>query len=199
MKYLSLRDLKTKKKKQDIIASAIKIIEEKGFYQTTMEEIAANLFMTKGSLYYYFDNKQDLLFQSQSLILEQSIESIESIIANNWDAKVTLKKAMHHHIEYLIQERATFAMAIEPEKYFSNSQLKKILQLRKTYETYIDTLIFNLMKEQSVDTSEVKMVRNLILGAMNWLIQWYSPVGILNADEIAHKMTNHLLKMIVNR
>ena len=77
---LSLRRKKAEKKKEDIIQSALSIISEKGYHATTMEDIAAKLLMTKGSVYYYFKDKQDLLFESQKMLMEQSIANIEKVI-----------------------------------------------------------------------------------------------------------------------
>lgn len=62
---MNLRERKTAKKKEDILRSASLVISRKGFRQTTMEDIAAELLMTKGSLYYYFKNKEELLFYCQ--------------------------------------------------------------------------------------------------------------------------------------
>ncbi|HLQ96313.1 MAG TPA: TetR/AcrR family transcriptional regulator [Pseudogracilibacillus sp.] len=193
---MSLRTLKTKKKKTEIIQSATSIIEEKGFHNTTMEEIAANLLMTKGSLYYYFKNKQDLLFQSQVLLLEQSIGNIASIIENNTNPKNALKKAITTHIEYLIEEQATFAMGVNPEQFFEGDQLDTILELRHNYAQHVDQLLLNMMEEKAIETKDVKLVRNLLLGAMNWMIEWYSPQGSLGSDELAEKMTMYLMKIV---
>ena len=59
---MKLSEKKLQKKKQEIILSAVKIVNKKGYQGATMEEIAAELLMTKGSLYYYFKNKEDLYF-----------------------------------------------------------------------------------------------------------------------------------------
>ena len=45
-----------------------------------MEEIAAKLLMTKGSMYYYFKNKDDLLYQCHLMIMELCLEGIEKVV-----------------------------------------------------------------------------------------------------------------------
>lgn len=193
---MSLRTLKTKKKKEEIIQSATSIIEQKGFHNTTMEDIAAKLLMTKGSLYYYFKNKQDLLFQSQVLLLEQSIQNIESIIQEDTNAEEALQKAIKTHIEYLIEEQATFAMGVSPEQFFSGEELRTIIKLRNAYAQHVDQLLLKVMPENSESITDVKLVRNILLGAMNWMIEWYSPDGSLSPAELANKMTAYLMKIV---
>ena len=75
---MKLSEKKLLKKKKDILLSAIKIVNLKGYQGATMEEIAAELLMTKGSLYYYFKNKEDLIFQCHELILSQVMEELQA-------------------------------------------------------------------------------------------------------------------------
>ena len=58
----SLRAQKIAKRKQEILRSAASVLAEKGYHGATMEEIAAKLLLTKGSMYNYFKNKDDLLY-----------------------------------------------------------------------------------------------------------------------------------------
>ena len=64
------------RKKEQILTSAIEIINRRGYSGTTMEEIAAELLMTKGSLYYYFKNKSDLMYQCHKFVLFQATEEL---------------------------------------------------------------------------------------------------------------------------
>lgn len=50
--------------KKRIIAAGVEVMSEKGYSQTTMEDIAANLGVSKGALYLYFKSKEDLIIES---------------------------------------------------------------------------------------------------------------------------------------
>ncbi|VVB69590.1 HTH-type transcriptional regulator BetI [uncultured archaeon] len=50
--------------KKRIIAAGVEVMSEKGYSQTTMEDIAAHLGVSKGALYLYFKNKDDLIVES---------------------------------------------------------------------------------------------------------------------------------------
>lgn len=194
---MSLQRLKTEKKKQEIIQSAISIIAEKGFHATTTEEIAANLYMTKGSLYYYFKDKQDLLFQSQVMILENSIANINEVIIQQLPIEEKLKKAMIVHVEYVISERSVFGMGISPEKHFQGEQLKTIANLRNDYSMLFDRMIKEGIDVGTFKKVEIKIVRNIILGAMNWIVEWYSPNGNKSSNELAESIANYLLEVLL--
>lgn len=194
---MSLRQRKTEKKKEEIIRSALKIIYEKGYHATTMEDIAAKLFMTKGSVYYYFKDKQDLVYKSQKMLLEQSIINIEEIISEDLPVVEKLEKTMIVHIDYLISERAGFTLGASPEKIFEGDQLKDILNLRNTYSQHIDCLITEGIDNGCFQNVDIKIVRNIILGAMNYIIEWYSPEGSKKKEELAQSISNYLLRILL--
>src|ERR1700761_228 len=52
-----------KKRQREIIDAAAKIFHRKGYSETTVQDIADAVGILKGSLYYYIDSKEDLLFQ----------------------------------------------------------------------------------------------------------------------------------------
>ena len=193
---MSLRERKVAKKKEEILKSAASILAEKGYYGTTMEEIAARLLMTKGSIYYYFKDKQDLLYQSQKILLEQSMVNLEEVLKLDLPAKEKLEKAMYVHLEFLISELSTFAMGIKPEQVFNGEYLEDILRLRVEYAKCYDDLIVEGIESGDFETVNVRVARNIILGAMNWVVQWYSPEKKDNG-EVAEMISEYLLKIVV--
>lgn len=194
---MSLRQRKAEKKREEIIQSALSIISEKGYHATTMEDIAAKLLMTKGSVYYYFKDKQDLVYESQKMLLEQSIKNIEEILIEELPIVEKLEKTMVVHIEYLIAERTGFTMGARPEQIFEGEQLRDILELRTRYSRYIDGLITEGIESGYFQHVDTKIVRNIILGAMNYVIDWYSPKGSKNKEELATTISNYLLRILI--
>lgn len=194
---MSLHERKTAKKKEDILRISVSVLSEKGYDGTTMEEIASKLLMTKGSVYYYFKDKQDLLYQSHIMLLERSIENVEGVRHQELPVKDKLRRAMIVHIEYILVERSGFEMMIKPEQYFSSPQIETIFQLRDDYGKCFDALILEGIEADAFGSVDVKIVRNIILGAMNWVTQWYSDDGKKDKTEIAEDITDYLLQILI--
>lgn len=193
---MSLREKKVAKKKEEILKSAASILAEKGYFGTTMEDIAAKLLMTKGSIYYYFKDKQDLLYQSQKVLLTQSLANIEEISKMDLSAKEKLEKAMYVHLEFLISELSTYALGLKPEQVFVDENLEEILQLRGDYAKHFDQMIVEGIESGEFISVDVRVARNIILGSMNWIVQWYSPEKNDN-EEIAEMISGYLLRIVV--
>lgn len=195
---MTLQDKKIEKKKQDIMQAAIATFIEKGYQKTTLDQVAAALFMTKGSVYYYFQNKQDLLYQCFLLLLNESISNIEEVVQRPLPSTEKLHQAMVVHITYVLGERNKFELLSQEDSYFTEHQLHHIHRMRNDYEQLFDHLLEEGVNDQSFDSVSVKMVRNLILGAMNWMIEWYDDEGEKSLQDFAETAATYLLKLVVS-
>lgn len=195
---MSLRDRKTAKKKEEIIRAATNIVSEKGYHGTTMEEIASTLLMTKGSVYYYFKNKQDLLYQCFTILLNESIENIEKVKHKPLSHTEKLRQAMVVHIMYVLRERGEFELVARQESPFSAEQLSEIISLRNEYEELFDQIIVDGVRDNVFLPVDIKIVRNLILGAMNWMIEWYSEGGEKDLVDFAETIADYLLRIVID-
>ncbi|MFB4162481.1 TetR family transcriptional regulator [Alteribacillus sp. JSM 102045] len=193
---MKLREKKAAKKKEEILRSASKIISRRGYEGATMEDIAAELLMTKGALYYYFASKEELLYECHTLILSEASKKLEDIYEAETSSIEKMKRAITFHIEIAITEKETFNMIIKPGLTFSDEHISMILKQRDEYAGIFDKIIQQGMERGEFTVQEKKMARMIILGAMNWIQQWYSPKGDKNKDEIANAYADYLLKML---
>ncbi|UII56280.1 TetR/AcrR family transcriptional regulator [Cytobacillus spongiae] len=197
---MSLREKKAAKKKEEILRSAASVLAEKGFQGTTMEDVAANLLMTKGSMYYYFKNKEDLLYQCHQMIMQMSMEKIEEVINSDLPPTQKLKKAVKSHVILTTSEKSMFMMMDKPNQNFSGEYLEDVLLQRKGYEQHFDALILEGIEKGDFDPSiDVRTIRLIILGSLNWILQWYKEDGSQTGDEIAEAFANHLIRLVEKR
>jgi len=194
---MSLRKQKLDKKKEEMIQSAAEVFAEKGYNGTTMEDIAAKLLMTKGSVYYYFKDKQDLLFQMQQTLLNKSISYIQDILQQDLSTERKMKQALKTHITFILKDRASFELMIKPELYFTEEQQSVLQKQMDMYSDCFDQLIKEGVERQLFYPVEIKITRNILLGAVNHVLHWYSPSGQKSISEIADLISEYLLRMLL--
>ncbi|WP_077213434.1 TetR/AcrR family transcriptional regulator [Bacillus dakarensis] len=192
----SLREQKIAKKKAEILRSAATVFAEKGYHGTTMEEVAAKLLMTKGSMYYYFKNKDDLLFHCNKMVMDISIQTIQDIIDSDQSPTEKLEKAIKAHIKFATSEKSMFMVMDKPNQNFLDDYLPEILELRSQYDKCFDQILVEGIEKDEFDKVDTKMIRMIILGALNWIQQWYKPEGQLSGEEISEAFAAYLLKMV---
>nr|WP_263327258.1 TetR/AcrR family transcriptional regulator [Neobacillus sp. Marseille-Q6967] len=194
---MKLSEKKILKKKEEILKSAIEIINKRGYSGATMEEIAAELLMTKGSLYYYFKNKSDLMYHCHNFVLSQATEDLKEILnQEGGTATDIMRKMISTHMEYAMEEKEVFNLIMEPKRFFDEEQLDIVLKLRKEYESLFHQMIKRGIVSGEFQAKEASVVRMFILGAMNWIQQWYSSKGRLEKQELIAIYTDIILRIL---
>ncbi|PID20365.1 TetR family transcriptional regulator [Sporosarcina sp. P3] len=183
-------------KKDQIVSTAISVIKRRGYEGATMEEIAAELLMTKGSLYYYFKSKGELMYHCYNFVLSQATEALEVELQRGGTAEEILRNMIAKHIDYAIDEKETFNLIIEPKRTFDQEQLEPVLQLRKYYAGLFDEIITIGIESQEFHVKEPLIARMMILGAMNWIQQWYQTNGRMDKAQLQETFSEYILKIL---
>ena len=76
----------------DILKSAAKAFRRLGYHGATVEQIATALHMKKGNLYYYFKNKEEILFACHQYSLDRLTQLLEEIDGSGAAADVKLRR-----------------------------------------------------------------------------------------------------------
>jgi AcrR family transcriptional regulator len=148
-------------------------------------------------MYYYFKNKDDLLYQCHLMIMEICLDGIEKVIESELNPVEKLRNAIKEHILLATSEKSMFMALSKPNHNFSEKQLQEVLELRKNYSHYFDKIIQEGIEKRAFVPVDVKMVRLIVLGALNWIQEWYDQNGPQNAEEISEAYAAYLLKMLV--
>jgi AcrR family transcriptional regulator len=85
-----------------ILQVAEGVFEEKGYYETTMDEIAARSGLAKGTLYQHFPGKDELI----AALFERNLSLFEQAVAQAASAAVTARGKLEHILRYVYLERS---------------------------------------------------------------------------------------------
>ena len=87
-KLLPAREEQYELKRRAALEAAANAFNARGFYKTSLEDIAAELSVTKAALYYYFKSKDEILFECHTLAIQAMSNAAASvngaIVASNF-------------------------------------------------------------------------------------------------------------------
>jgi AcrR family transcriptional regulator len=93
---LSSRSAKRSEKRRDqIVQAAVRLFSEQGYYQTTMDDIAKAADVSKGLIYLYFKDKNDVLFYTLRFVLEMYESDVAPTLVRNENPLAMLRLALH--------------------------------------------------------------------------------------------------------
>ncbi|MDQ0492638.1 TetR/AcrR family transcriptional regulator [Paenibacillus brasilensis] len=133
-------------KKNDILQAAIRLFSRKGYYSTSVEEIAKESGMAKASFYKYFQGKEELPLEI-CIILENNIEQDIRALYSKFD--LTNEDKLHDFIVLYLRnlvKNKVYSMMDLPEPsmlIFQNEQLNSTFEQHeyKLYKWVCDCLI----------------------------------------------------------
>ena len=192
---MSLRELKAERKRRDILRSAARAFKKKGYSATTMEDIASELLMTQGSLYYYFKSKEEILFACHEYSMEHILASLDWVSATDATAASKIRTLVAEHVAVLMDDLQGSAMALEftalAEPYFS-----KIIRLRDQYERGLREIIREGVESGEFVPVNPRLSGFMVLGAINWIARWLDPTGPLTAETVAQHFSDLFLRAL---
>lgn len=193
---MSFREIRYRKKREAIIESAVKLFGAKGFHGATIEEITNELTMTKGSFYYYFLTKEDILFEVHVWSLQKVLNNIIEINQRDDPPEVKIKDAISDHLKFLSQDLEG-AFALQYEFPFKEKSKKKIMKMRDLYEKNFVDIVQKGIDKGVFCVKNARLATFIILGAINWFLRWYSSSGAWNMDFITQEYVDLLCNGLV--
>ncbi len=187
------RELKVEKKKLEILRSAASVFKQKGYHGATMEDIGDKLLMTKGSLYYYFKNKEEILYTCQIYSLKMLMEVLEKANKSNLSPSEKLRTLIVHHVKLITDELNASVMHVEFDM-LSPPILKKVIAKRDEYEQAFRRLIQEGIRSGDFMECDPKITSFAILGAINWTTKWFSSDGRTSSENIARTFADYFIR-----
>lgn len=181
---------------EEVLQSAANIFFAKGFHATSIEDVARDVGMLKGSLYYYIKSKDDLLFQ----LLLAGIEDGDAFIAKQIDLQgdpvEQLERAIRAQIDYIIQHRVPFGLFLHEFDSLSGKRQHKLISVMSRYNSRFVDLVRRGQAHGKLMAGEPWIIVNGILGMCNWLYRWYDTDQISDPEQVKRIFLHMLLQGI---
>ncbi|MDR4948151.1 TetR/AcrR family transcriptional regulator [Neobacillus cucumis] len=184
--------------KERITEQSIRLFEKKGFSETSIQDIVDSLGVTKGTFYYYFSSKEELLMDIHRGYIDELLIQLERIFN---DTLKNYKEKLFEIVFMLISDiksRGSAAKIFYRELSNLNEEHSAlIISKRDQFRLNIEALI-----KAGIENGEFRPSINApiitfgILGITNWSYQWFNPNGTCSDREVAEIFVDMILKGI---
>jgi AcrR family transcriptional regulator len=170
----------------EIIDAAASVFAAKGYQAATVQDIASRVGLLKGSLYYYIESKEDLLF---ALVERAYLDTIDWITTSDavgvGDAPTRMRTFIERWMANLAQQSARMKLTEREGRHLSAQHAAAVRKLASRIEAMVRTIIEEGVAEGSffADTDAVTGAKS-ILSLLNATAAWYRPSGPLSWADI---------------
>lgn len=179
---MSIEERRQKEKEQrrrTILAAAERLFAGDGFHNTTIEQVAADIDLSKGTIYLYFQSKEDLFFS----ILEEKIDNythhLKERLAQAENLKCAVSITVSEQFKFLTENHHFFRLAMSESTKFeqkpSHEMRLNFIAKQVQFTALLEKVFSTHMKKQAISGFKPKSLALSVNGAinahmMNWLI-----------------------------
>ncbi|MGZ4032480.1 MAG: TetR/AcrR family transcriptional regulator, partial [Tumebacillaceae bacterium] len=171
-------------KYEEIIKAAVKLFEQKGYHATSVQDIADEVGLQKGSLYHYISSKEDLLLQLAHRSISDFNTRMERIIESDLSNEEKMKKSLENHLQAVTQNVQLTTVLLREAFSLGEDQRKVIQDATDRYLNLWTQLIEEGIAAGEFNPVNARITALAILGASNWVYRWYHEGGKLASEAI---------------
>jgi AcrR family transcriptional regulator len=174
-------------RRSEIVRRAAEVLERKGIGPTSLEDIAGAVGVKRETLYYYFKDKSDILYNVIKPESDALLRGIELISQLPGPIEHKLLLAIESHLERF--NPGYVEMSVACRALFSRERDPRLVELHKTWKDYeagwVALIESGQKSKELAPEVDAKVVSFAILGMCNSLSTWYNPAGKVSIAELA--------------
>ncbi|GAA0490034.1 TetR/AcrR family transcriptional regulator [Salinibacillus aidingensis] len=173
--------------KNQIIQACVEAFEKKGFSETSIQEIVDRLGVTKGTFYYYFASKEQVLMTIHRRYIDELLIQQKELVRR---ADVSYTEKLYGLIRVLISNITPLgnsARVFHREyRHLNETHMKEVREKRNQVRLIVEEVIRDGIKAKEFRQDlKADIVTLGILGICNWSYQWFQSDGMFTDLEVA--------------
>lgn len=165
-----------KKREAEILRAGVEVFAEKGYAAATIQDIADRVGILKGSLYYYIESKEDLLFRIGCATNAEAAAILREVQALDGPPLELLQLYLTRYLEWYLTNFGTVSLYLSEWIHLTGERRAVGVALRHEFEDFIRDQIAAAQSTGTVAADlDPKLASFAILGAVNSVGTWWNP------------------------
>ena len=168
-----------------LLDTACTLFARKGYFATSIREIASAMGIQKASLYYYISSKEDLIYQISKAAIEHVTACVETALLQVTGPEERLYAFITSHVAGLLQHQNWHAAGNEELMHaFSLERRKEIVAMRDQYEQKARDILAEAQAAGLIRSDiPTKFLSLILFGMITNIYPWYQPeVDVLPSE-----------------
>ncbi len=173
-------------KRDAVIAAAARAFRERGVHATTLDDIASFLNVTKPTIYYYVESKEQLIFECFRIGIGRISAVCGELSRSPGSGREKLAALARRYAQVMASDFGWCMVRVEDHD-LSPAVAKRLKVLKSEIDQGLRRLIREGIEDRSIRECDPKMTAFALAGALNGIGNWYRAGESLTAEEIADR------------
>lgn len=180
-----------------ILDAAAELLAARGYAALGLAAVAERAGLQAGSLYYHFDSKDELVLEVLRIGTDNARVAVEQAVAalgRDPDPLAALTAAIGAHLTAVLAHGTFTRASIRSYGQLPGPLAERHRAAQRGYGAMWRDLIGAAARAGAIRGDlDLRTTRLLVLGAMNWSIEWFDPAGPISAEQLAGQLTTIVL------
>lgn len=181
-----------------VLRTAAQAFNELGYYNTSLDDIAKRLNITKPTIYYYVKNKEEILFECVRIGLEVLEQAANEVSGQGGSACDELLALMENYVRIMTMDFGMCVIRVGEDPLTEESR-QTLRALKRKIDLKFRGAIERGIEEGSIVACDPKIAAFTLTGALSWIARWYIPEGALAPEEVARQAIGLLMNGLASR
>jgi AcrR family transcriptional regulator len=174
------------KRDGEVLDAAVRVFYERGYSDATVQDVADEMRILKGSLYHYIKTKEDLLFR----LFEEVHGDVQAIMQGVLDVPdlsplERLRLYVRRQVEYNLENIERISVYYADRDRLSGERLAEVRRLLREQNSVVADWIGQAQAEGQIDRDrDARLLTNCVFAAIIWPYRWYRRGGRTRRSDI---------------
>jgi AcrR family transcriptional regulator len=161
---------------ESLLAVAVTVFNERGYDGTSMEDLSRRLGISKSSIYYHVDAKEDLLRMALDRALDGLFGVAEEISSLDQPAIERLELLVRGSVGVLTERLPYVTLLLRARG--NTSTERRALARRRQFDQLVADLVAEAERDGDIRPDvDPAITARLLFGMVNSLVEWYRPAS----------------------
>jgi AcrR family transcriptional regulator len=167
----------------------VQLFGTKGYHATSIQDICEQAGVSKGAVFHYFQNKNELLFKIHEEIIDILLKQYEDVLKKSLGPSEKLRELVSILVGLMVDYRPYIVVLFQEYKNIQDGYFELVKARRDRCEEIVATVI-----EQGIAGGEFRrdlefsILAKLFFGICNWTYIWLDPESRLSPQQIAENI-----------
>lgn len=174
-------------KRKELQAAIAHLFAQKGYHATSMRDIGRQLGMNQASLYYYFQSKEEILFNLMNDAMDEALKTLEQICNLNLSPEDKLNRILRFYTRYYAGDQHLLILLVTEMESLNMDYRLILIEKQRRYVKLLESILEELAAQGRMKGIPPGIAAFAFFGMVHYTSKWYcaeGPVGINALSDI---------------
>ncbi|MDA8373436.1 MAG: TetR/AcrR family transcriptional regulator [Actinomycetota bacterium] len=188
-------DRRRAKRIDEILQVATRLLSERGYLATNLDDIADELDLSKASLYHYFPSKEHLILSCLERIGSETHKHLAVAADSSLSPRLRLHAAIRAQVLVLTRDESAGASLFLQDLGLPPAAREHLRALVDEHDRLFRSIIDDGIRSGELHVSDPRVARLLMHGAVNFIPSWYQGSPRMSPEHLADIVADTLLQL----